>query len=495
MKKILVVDNNPVILKLMTEFLERNGHQVSFAKDALECLDLLHGFRPDIIFVDLVLPRIGGDDLCRILRSLDYLNDCYICVVSAIAKEQEVDYGQLGADFCIAKGPFSEMSRHILTAIEDSEKPVGERAIPAVHGLEGLHSRQITQELLRQNEHHRSILESIAQGVVELGGERLVYVNRRAVEMIGEASEKMLGRRAEDVFPEMLVAAINQFPSDYEGKFLPATSSALEIKDKHMVVERFPLHNTKENQILVLTDITERKKMEAVIEATNLTKNLGYVFSGIRHEIGNPVNSIKVALSVLQRNLQEYDTATVAEFVDRSLQEITRIEYLLKALKNYSLFEKPDIQQIEIVDFIEQFIPLVENDFASNGIEIQNYVADKTLTALADSRALHHVMLNLMTNAADALEDSERPLIVVSVIKNGSWVEIKVNDNGKGMSQVDHENLFKPFSTAKTSGTGLGLVIVKKMLTGMNGDIGIESYQGIGTTVTISLPEASAENG
>lgn len=62
--------------------------------------------------------------------------------------------------------------------------------------------------------------------------------------------------------------------------------------------------------------------MEAVIEAANLTKNLGYVFSGIRHEIGNPVNSIKMALSVLRKNLDDYDRDTVALFLDRSLQEV-----------------------------------------------------------------------------------------------------------------------------------------------------------------------------
>lgn len=205
------------------------------------------------------------------------------------------------------------------------------------------------------------------------------------------------------------------------------------------------------------------------------------------------MNSIKVALSVLQRNMDEYDKPTIAEFVDRSLQEITRIEYLLKALKNYSLFEKPDILRLPIADFMTQFIPLVKNDFEEKGINIERFISDENLAIQADSRALHHVMLNLMTNAADALEGHDRPQIVVSIIKNGSWVEIKVNDNGKGMSEADHQNLFKPFSTVKTSGTGLGLVIVKKMLAAMKGDIGIESYQGIGTTVTISLPEAMEE--
>jgi two-component system, cell cycle sensor histidine kinase and response regulator CckA len=495
MKKILVVDNNPVILKLMSELLRRHGHDVACANDALECLDIVVEWYPDVIFLDLIMPRIGGEDLCRILRRNPHIQESYIGIVSAIAIEEEVDYRQMGADCCIAKGPFDEMSRHILQAISDSEKPreANAEADVSVRGAEGLHSRQITRELLLQNKHHRAVLESISQGIVEIELDRIIFANRQAIEMLGVKIEQLLGKRYSDSFPPLLVEAVNSFPLDSEGRVLPASSSPLDINGRQLIAERFSLKHYDDNQLLIISDITERKQMEAVIEATNLTKNLGYVFSGIRHEIGNPVNSIKVALSVLQRNLKEYDKSTIAEFVDRSLQEITRIEYLLKALKNYSLFEKPDIKKLPIADFMTQFIPLVKNDFEGKGIKIEMLISDENLMILADSRALHHVMLNLMTNAADALEGHERPQIFISIIQNGSWVEIKVNDNGKGMSKADHKNLFKPFSTVKASGTGLGLVIVKKMLTAMKGDIGIESYQGIGTTVTISLPEARGE--
>lgn len=488
MGKILVVDNDQVILKLMSNFLHRHGFEVACAEDALTCLDIVEDFNPDIIFIDLIMPRIGGDDLCRILRSMDNLKECYIGIVSAIAVEHDFDCARVGADCCIAKGPFQEMGKHILQAIEEAEKPLGRNRPATVRGAEGLYSRQITRELLRQNKHHRVILESIAQGIVELESERIIYVNTCAVRMIGVKSEYLLGRAPADTFPEVLAEAVADFPVDSTGRYLPTSSQPVKLLDRQLVVERFPVKNYENNQVYVISDITERKRMEAVIEASNLTKNLGYVFSGIRHEIGNPVNSIKVALSVLQRNLEEYDKPMINEFLGRSLEEVTRIEYLLKALKNYSLFEKPDIQELHLAEFIAQFVQLVKNDFKRKDIDIHRVIPDESLKVMADGRALHHVMLNLLTNAADALEGSDRPQIVISVIKNGTWIEIKVNDNGKGMSQFAHENLFKPFSTGKASGTGLGLVIVKKMLTAMNGSIGVESYEGIGTTVTVSLP-------
>jgi signal transduction histidine kinase len=233
--------------------------------------------------------------------------------------------------------------------------------------------------------------------------------------------------------------------------------------------------------------------MESVVEAANLTDKLGYIFSGIRHEIGNPVNSIKVALSVLRKNLEQYDQATVADFLERSLLEVARIEYLLKALKNYSLFESPDIQRLRIDTFMDNFVPLIRDEFERRQVELRVMCADDVGWALADPRALHHVLLNLLTNAADAVEGREDGRVIVSVMKSGHWVEVKVDDNGHGISEADQKNLFRPFFTSKKNGTGLGLVIVQKMLRKMQSRINVTSYKGCGATVTIAIPEAGQD--
>ncbi len=68
-----MVDNNPVILKLMYEFLTRSGHDTICVNDVFGCLDTLVEMTPDVIFIDLIMPRIGGDDLCRIIRNMDHL--------------------------------------------------------------------------------------------------------------------------------------------------------------------------------------------------------------------------------------------------------------------------------------------------------------------------------------------------------------------------------------------------------------------------------------
>ncbi len=235
-------------------------------------------------------------------------------------------------------------------------------------------------------------------------------------------------------------------------------------------------------------DVTEKKRLESIAEAVNTMDNLGYIFSGIRHEIGNPVNSIKMTMSVLKRNLAQFSPDTVEEYVDRSLAEIARVEYLLKSLKNFSLFEDIENRAFDLRPFLQQFMFLASGDFARFGIRIHSRIPPVELWVRADPRALQQVLLNLLANAKGALAESKNPEILLSVEGGEGLVLIGVEDNGCGMSEQEQQHLFKPFYTTKADGTGLGLVITRKMLAHMKSSIEISSEQQVGTRVTLSLP-------
>lgn len=258
-------------------------------------------------------------------------------------------------------------------------------------------------------------------------------------------------------------------------------------------VHAFPLFD-KQGQVKQVIqyciDITEKKRLETIAEAANLMENLGYIFSGIRHEIGNPLNSVKMALSVLSMNLERYPPKTIREFVDRSLGEVSRVEYLLRSLKNFSMFESPNVEPISIQVFMKNFIALVEKDFTGQGVRIHVDLPSEDILVLTDHRAFHQVLLNLMVNAVDALRDRDDARIDVLVKGVPGCVKVEVHDNGCGIAPESQRNLFRPFFTSKPNGTGLGLVIVKKMLAKMNSSIHIESVHEQGTTVTMVLPRA-----
>jgi signal transduction histidine kinase len=239
---------------------------------------------------------------------------------------------------------------------------------------------------------------------------------------------------------------------------------------------------------VIIRDITERSRLESIAEAVNSMENISYIFSGIRHELGNPINSIKMTLSVLKKNLNNYSTNAVEKFVDRAMTEISRVEFLLQALKSFSIFENPNIQNIILEEFLISFISLVSSDLSQSGIKISKLIVPPVEKISADQRLLHQVMLNLITNASDALKNCENPNIFIRAEKKDGFVAVTVEDNGCGMSEEEQTNLFKPFYTTKTQGTGLGLMITLKMVTLMKGHMEIKSLKDVGTKATVFIP-------
>lgn len=246
------------------------------------------------------------------------------------------------------------------------------------------------------------------------------------------------------------------------------------------------------NFVAVCRDVTEKRRLESIAEAVNMMDNVGFVFSGIRHELGNPINSIKVALTVLKKNLETWNASQVQTYIERCLTETTRVEYLLRALKTFSMHENPKMQAVDLNAFMQNFVTLIENDFNGRGIQIvfANGKESNTAAALCDPRALHQVMLNLLANSADALETKAIAQITIKVKRDRHRIRISVADNGAGMNETQLSNLFKPFYTSKPNGTGLGLVIVKKMIAKMNGTILISSELGVGTEARLTLEAA-----
>jgi PAS domain S-box-containing protein len=241
--------------------------------------------------------------------------------------------------------------------------------------------------------------------------------------------------------------------------------------------------------VVMKKNVTEHRRLESIASSVNLMDNVGFVFSGIRHELGNPVNSLKMTLSVLSKKIDQFPPETVVEFLERSQHEIGRIEYLLKSLRSFSMFEKPIPGTVLLSVFLKNLLDMHGKDFAVEGIESRVEVADDAEKVFADERVLVQVMLNLLSNAVHALEGRMHPVITIRASRESdTLICLSITDNGCGISEENQEVLFKPFYTTRAEGTGLGLVIVQKMLVEMDCSIRVESKKYEGTTFSISLP-------
>jgi PAS domain S-box-containing protein len=245
------------------------------------------------------------------------------------------------------------------------------------------------------------------------------------------------------------------------------------------------------NYVYIKRDVTEKLRLESIAESVNTMENIGYVFSGVRHEIGNPINSINMILGILRAKLDALSTEAVRDYLGRMSDQVGRVEYILRSLKSFNLYETQEPRNVQISSFLEKFLLLVRDDFGKKGIVIETAIDSGVRSVHADPRALQQVFLNVLTNAVDAVNGRHDPKIRIFVHGSDGVVRISVRDNGIGIPEDNLKNLFKPFYTTKEQGSGLGLVIVKKLLANMNGTIEIESRKEEGTVVNIAIPEGT----
>jgi len=238
--------------------------------------------------------------------------------------------------------------------------------------------------------------------------------------------------------------------------------------------------------LAVARDVTEFRRLKTIAEAHNFHDHLGVIFSGICHELGNPINSIKAALQVVTGSIGTMLETKLRDYLERMGEEVGRVEYLLRSLRSYSLYDRPRLEPIDLRTFLAHFHRLTRDESASRGVRIEVVIDADADTVWADPQALHQVLLNLIGNATAAFEGQEGGQVEIRAGSNGSYGSLIVRDNGPGIGSSHLPHVFEPFYTTRSGGTGLGLPISKHLLSLMRGSIQISSTDA-GTEAHILL--------
>ncbi len=268
-KKVLVVDNHPMILKMVGSVLEKEGHEVMTANDGLAALGVLEVYEPDVIFLDLVMPNISGEKLCRIIRSMPNFQETYIVVLSAIAAETNINYREFGADACVAKGSLKSIQKHILDSV-DKAGSAPEDSTRQILGLEGTKLQAITKELLSSQKHFEAIVNNMSEGVFELTLEgKIIFANPAAVELCSTEEEKLLATHFADLFEDAhdavssAISTPDSFPAFNEHK-IPLT-----LKERYVSLSFLQVkHDGTHTIIAIVTDISGQHESEVEIQAS-----------------------------------------------------------------------------------------------------------------------------------------------------------------------------------------------------------------------------------
>jgi signal transduction histidine kinase len=325
------------------------------------------------------------------------------------------------------------------------------------------------------------LLETIDLGVlaIDAAGKRIIFQNRSMQSLVPSG---MAGdfSQCEKIFladPEALSAAK---PSQHK----------VTLNDKTIGFTIYPQANGL--FWILASEITEKTYAQKIAENTKLINMLDYTFFNLTHELGNPVNSIKMTLEVLISNFAKYSDATRREYLDNLHNEVSRLEELLKSIKSVNVYEQLTIQTTDLRALLDNLLRLLDHEIETKRIAVSLSCPEPQPHCQSDPRALQQVLLHILGNAMNAMDGKKDPRLEIQVESSKQLVHIIVKDNGCGIADNKKNEIFLPFFTSKPRGIGLGLTIARKLLTQMNGTIEITSQHQLGTEVRISLPGATA---
>jgi PAS domain S-box-containing protein len=365
-----------------------------------------------------------------------------------------------------------------------------------------------------------AVLDAAPDGmfIVDASG-TIVLANRQAYVLFGYAPPDLVGRSVEVLLPEALRAAHTAHRDAYARA--PRTrpmGSGLDLLARRQDGSEFPVEislspmATPEGVVIIaaVRDITERKRIESDLRALNedLTRQreeaeraalalaarraeklaaIGTLAAGLAHELNNPIGIMSSRIEVM---LMEADTLPESMREDlvvlhRQAQRVARITQGLLTFARTSTGER---QPVDLNHVVRETLLLAESQITKQGVNVAVALAPDLPPILGDADTLQQVMLNLVTNARDAVGSGGEIRIVTAVRESDQRIELVVADTGRGIAPEDLTRIFDPFFTTKAAGTGLGLSLTHGIVREHGGTIDVESTPGRGTRFLLAFP-------
>lgn len=211
----------------------------------------------------------------------------------------------------------------------------------------------------------------------------------------------------------------------------------------------------------------------------------------LTHEIMNSIGPISSLAETLHDRLEHWEGEQDIEDLKLGIFTIKRrSEGLLQFAKSYRLINKvdqPQFSEIQVVQLFENIYQLLEPTLIQKNIDVDIIIKNTRMILRADVNLLEQVIINLLLNAIEAVKGEEEPYISLSAIETKDHIQLKIQDNGAGMSPEIQEQIFTPFFTTKKTGTGVGLTLSKQIMLMHGGNISVDSVEGEGSTFTLQF--------
>ena len=236
----------------------------------------------------------------------------------------------------------------------------------------------------------------------------------------------------------------------------------------------------EDETVVYLRDITAEKARSEEELSASATKAVSDLAAGVAHEIGNPLNAIALALQLVRRD------PTDTESVDTAIAQLERLNGITRDFLDALRPRKPNLMPGSVADPLRDCLAVLKRQFEERRITVTLDVPAALPNVALDAAQMQQVFFNLLKNALEAMADGGT--IAIALDATDQDVSVTFRDNGMGMDAEQLAHLFEPYRTSKEKGTGLGLMVSKRIVSDHGGMIAAESTPGEGTAFTVTLP-------
>lgn len=356
-----------------------------------------------------------------------------------------------------------------------------------------------TRKLKDSKEQYQRLVEEILDGYLVLQGEIITFVNQAFCRMHEVTADEILNRSFFDlVAPESHDKVRRSITGQKEKEKEPEAFEYLRQKKDGSCLPteiNFRPSRLKGNayHLCIVRDITKRVEMEKKSRELERMAYIGNLTASLSHEIRNPLSSVKMNLQIIGKN--QTFLGNDKKRLDISKKEIQRLEDILKELLDFAKPFRLKPVKTDINKVVSDCTGLMEVKISKQDINC-TVLKDKALPKImADPAKIEQVIINLLINALESVETSGNIQIetLQRKIEDASFIAIRVQDDGKGITREKQQQVFKPFYTTKAAGSGLGLANVHRIVTAHNGKVITDKNSEGHTFFEVLLPMEAAD--